>query len=63
VGLGDRTQNRTKSRLDRSKAGRLVLTVPYSGNGFDAAIDQAIEEHDLGEYHNVVVLAMPEGMT
>jgi hypothetical protein len=62
VGLGDRTQNRTKSRLDRSKTGRLVLTVPYSGNGFDAAIEQAIREHGLAGCTRMTVIALPEGM-
>lgn len=62
MGLVDKTQNRTKSRLDRNRTGRLVHTVSYSGHEWDAAIDQAIQEHGLAGCTSLTVIAMPEGM-
>jgi hypothetical protein len=38
-----------------------VLTVSYSGNGWDAAIEQAIRQHGMGERAGVTVIAVPVG--
>jgi hypothetical protein len=56
-------KKRSISKLDRSRTGCLVLTVSYSGDGFDAAIDQAIREHQLSGCTRLTVIAVPEGMT
>jgi uncharacterized membrane protein YfhO len=56
-----KTKNGVKSTLERSRTGRLVLTVSYSGNGWDAAIEQAIRQHGMGERAGVTVIAVPVG--
>ena len=56
----NRSLNKVQSKLARSRTGRQVLTVVYAGNNWDAAIEQAIQEHGLGA--GVTVIAVPEGM-
>ena len=55
-----RKQNTVKSKLALFRTGRQVLTVVYAGNNWDAAIEQAIQQHGLGA--DVTVIAVPVGM-
>lgn len=50
---------KTKSTLDRSRTGRMVLTVHYPGRAWDEAIQQALREHGFSEGDDVTVIALP----
>lgn len=52
-------KRRSISKLDRSRTGRLVLTVSYHGNKWEEAIQQAIRQHGLGDRADVTVIALP----
>jgi len=57
-----KAQNRLQSTLGRSRSGRLILSVPYSGRGWERAIQRAMREHGLSDRDDVTVIAVPEGM-
>lgn len=58
----DRTQKGVQSTLGLSRTGRHLLTVIYAGNEWDAAIEQAIMDHGVGDRAGVTVIAVPERM-
>jgi hypothetical protein len=51
-----------KSGIDRSRSGRLVLTVHYAGKEWDAAIQKAMREHGFSDGDDLTVSDLPEGM-